>query len=326
MAGVGMRGKAAQAAPGDPMILGALNDAGDQQTVLLADPGSPPQRKFGLAVVSSGSGGVVGLSVSRPGEDPPAGPGPGLVGRSGSSPAVVGTSLNQHGVQGVTNAGGGLAVGVVGFSLKPGVDPAEPGSYVPANFGSQPGVAALSGSGAGLVGQSASGPGAAATSGSGPGIFGSSASQVGVHGVTNGEAAGLNAGVNGVSLKPGVDPTLPESYVPENFGSRPGVRGVSGSGPGVQALSLFGPALDVLGAAPFATAGAGVIAAHQKEAAVANPAVTAQSHVTVTLTDDPGGGAVEWVERQAGVGFVVHLTRKVKGETGFTYLVVEPGA
>jgi hypothetical protein len=56
------------------------------------------------------------------------------------------------------------------------------------------------------------------------------------------------------------------------------------------------------------------------------------SHVTVTLTGDPGqaGSApgfkpvVVWVERQPGTGFVVHMSRPVRVNTPFTYLVVEP--
>jgi hypothetical protein len=57
---------------------------------------------------------------------------------------------------------------------------------------------------------------------------------------------------------------------------------------------------------------------------VSHPAVTTESHVTVTLTANPGGSAqVHWVARQAG-SFTVHLTQAVPSSTNFTYLIVEP--
>ena len=56
-------------------------------------------------------------------------------------------------------------------------------------------------------------------------------------------------------------------------------------------------------------------------------ALTGDSHVTVTLTSDPGGRSVRWVERIAGSGLRIHLSdvpppRRI--ETSLTYLVVEP--
>jgi len=56
---------------------------------------------------------------------------------------------------------------------------------------------------------------------------------------------------------------------------------------------------------------------------VNNPAITANSHITVTLAADPGSAQVLWVKRQAG-SFTLHLTRSVSNATSFTYLIVEP--
>jgi hypothetical protein len=129
-----------------------------------------------------------------------------------------------------------------------------------------------------------------------------------------------------------------------------GVQGLSGSGDGVEGFSSFGigvfgfssiavgvlaegpTALRVLGNADFSTAGSGTIPANQDSVFVGAPFVTALSHVTVTLTGDPGQASsqpgfkpvVVWVERQPGTGFVVHMSRPVRVDTPFTYVVVEP--
>jgi hypothetical protein len=91
-------------------------------------------------------------------------------------------------------------------------------------------------------------------------------------------------------------------------------------------------ALRVDGNSRFSTAGSGTIPANQDSVAVSRPFVTALSHVTVTLTGDPGQAGsvpgfkpvVVWVERQPGTGFVVHMSRPVRVNTPFTFLVVEP--
>jgi hypothetical protein len=110
-----------------------------------------------------------------------------------------------------------------------------------------------------------------------------------------------------------------------------GVSGLttSGAGTGVRAENTAGGlGLDVVGRARFATCGGGAIGAGQWSHPVANPAVTAQGHITVTLTGSPGAllCAVQWVQRQPGTGFVIKLTRPVDTATPFTYLIVEPGA
>lgn len=112
-----------------------------------------------------------------------------------------------------------------------------------------------------------------------------------------------------------------------------GVRAV-GQEVGVEAItfSSTGAALRVRGKASFSTAGKGTILADRDSASVSDTDVTALSHVTVTLTGDPGQASsapgskpvVVWVERQPGTGFIVHLSRAVRFATPFTYLIVEP--
>jgi hypothetical protein len=113
-----------------------------------------------------------------------------------------------------------------------------------------------------------------------------------------------------------------------------GVRGDSQSGFGVSAASPQGIALKVEGKSAFATAGNGVIQAGMSHITVPEVHVTAQSHITVTLTGNPRShsisclwcraAAVDWIERLAGVGFVIHLSRKFANKTPFSYLIVEP--
>lgn len=114
-----------------------------------------------------------------------------------------------------------------------------------------------------------------------------------------------------------------------------GVHGAaSGEGVGVKATAGqdTATALQVEGRAKFSTATSGAIPAGQDSAFVNNSSVTGLSHITVTLTGDPGqaGSApgtkpmVVWVERQPRAGFVVHMSRPVRNATPFTYLIVEP--
>jgi hypothetical protein len=104
-----------------------------------------------------------------------------------------------------------------------------------------------------------------------------------------------------------------------------GVRGDSISGFGVSAASPQGIALNVEGKAAFATAGNGVIPARVLDLAVPETHVTSVSHITVTLTGNPGNHAVvEWIERTAGVGFKMHFSKKLAKRTSFSYLIVEP--
>jgi hypothetical protein len=121
-----------------------------------------------------------------------------------------------------------------------------------------------------------------------------------------------------------------------------GVEGKSGnSGIGVLAENTgTGLGLAVKGRAGFSACGSDTITAGQVSKTVNNPSVTTASHITVTLTENPGstdtnppgqGGArapspvaqVHWIERRAG-SFTIHLTQAVVNATAFTYLVVEP--
>ena len=104
-----------------------------------------------------------------------------------------------------------------------------------------------------------------------------------------------------------------------------GVRGDSISGIGVSAASQQGIALNVEGKAVFATAGNGVIQAGLSNITIRETHVTPVSHITVTLTGNPGNqAAVEWIERTAGVGFKIHFSKKLAHNTSFSYFIVEP--
>jgi len=164
-------------------------------------------------------------------------------------------------------------------------------------------------SGTGVEGRSQSGPGVNGNSEGGPGVAGGGNGWAGVHGLCWGG--------------PGV--------VGETFGAGPGVEGnAPGEMPGVRANSASpdgprdgGLALEVNGKAHFSTGGAAAVPARMSAATVANPAVTAHSHITVTFTADPGRVALAWVERQPGTGFVVHLSGSPRWDVPFTYLILE---
>jgi hypothetical protein len=165
------------------------------------------------------------------------------------------------------------------------------------------GVAGLSGSGSGVFGGSNSGPGITGASQSGAGVRGYS--DTGVGGDFGG--GGPGKGVRGES------------------GTGVGVEGTSEAGVGVEAFSHAGIALKVRGKAAFTTVGSAVISEGEDSAFVPNAAVTAVSHISVTLTSDPGSRTVAWVERNPGSGFTVHLSRGARRQTSLTYLIVEPG-
>ena len=159
----------------------------------------------------------------------------------------------------------------------------------------------------------------------------------GVWGVTNSPG---NAGVFGFNF--GVGPAV-RGYSAVVTGQRPsptgngvGVEGKSGGGKGVHGAASAeggigvlaehtgsGRGLAVRGRAGFSTCGNDTVAAGRKSKTVSNPAVTAKSHITVSLTSDPGSAQLLWVQRQAG-SFTVHLTSAVSNATSFSYLIVEP--
>jgi hypothetical protein len=123
-----------------------------------------------------------------------------------------------------------------------------------------------------------------------------------------------------------------EGYGHEGAGVVGGARGVDAVGVKAEDFHGYGIALQVEGPARFETAAAGTIPAGQESAFVSNRSVTGLSHVTITLTGDPGQASsapgskpvVAWVERQPGTGIVVHMSRAVRFATPFTYLIVEP--
>lgn len=77
----------------------------------------------------------------------------------------------------------------------------------------------------------------------------------------------------------------------------------------------------------FSTAGNDVIPEGAESAFVADTRVTAASHISVTLTSDPGPRGVSWIERSPGCGFTVHLSPappKRRRSAQLTYLISEP--
>jgi len=175
---------------------------------------------------------------------------------------------------------------IMGIAALPGIDPPVGG------LGAGIGVGGWSGSGDGVGGHSGSGSGGTFISESGIGVVGRSASATGVAGVSPGESPAVLA-----ESAIGIGPWEPDG----------------------------GLALDVVGKARFSTAGDGVVPAKAGSTALSNSAVTADSHVTVTFTSDPGAASVAWVERQPGTGFIVHLSSRPRWNVPFTYLIVEPG-
>jgi hypothetical protein len=149
---------------------------------------------------------------------------------------------------------------------------------------------------------------------------------VGVRGqalATSGTATGVVGIAEGASLYSQNPPVICGVHGFANAGI--GVRGDSISGFGIVAASEKGTAIKVDGKASFRTSGKGMIHSGESSVTVADTHVTSESHVTVTLTSDPGHRVVvTWVSRTQGVGFVVHLNGKVSSRTSFTYLIVEP--
>lgn len=172
------------------------------------------------------------------------------------------------------------------------------------------------------------GPAVAGKSGSGWGVVGDtdSNSYAAVEG--HNANAGFNAaGVRGTSAGNGIG-------VDGQTVNGKGVSGTSQNGTGVFAGSLNGIALDasspsgdairVSGKARFSHLAFNTIPAGQHSVFVPHFAVTATAHITVTLTSDPGGAALQWIERIPGSGFRVHLTKAVRSATTFSYFIAYP--
>lgn len=351
------RAKKTHADPDDPLILGQDNDTGSLQTELQGDvdPGVVFRVEAlgaggAITAVNSGEGGAMGAHSVK---------GVGLHATSEESHAIYGLSRDLDGLHGDSEKAAGVyaesqtgegavgtsrghagRAGVLGLSFRPD---APPEAVIPDDLGE----------GTGVLGRSGSGPGVEGHSESGPGVKGGGLNGAGVLGITNFVPAGPGpsaAGIHGVSLLPvGGKPIGDAIGVAGASGGGTGVLGSSvvGAGvlglagadaPGVRALSApcgasglepgapdGGLALDVVGKARFSTAGVGVVPARADAATVSSPAVTSDSHITVTFTGDPGRASVAWVQRQPGSGFIVHLSGKSRWAVPFTYLIVEPG-
>jgi len=164
----------------------------------------------------------------------------------------------------------------------------------------------------------------------GDGVWGltTSASHTGVFGAN----FGLGPAVRGYSAEvppggqPPVHPTSNGIGVEGKTGGGKGVHGAASADAGIGILAEHagsGRGLAVKGRAGFSSCGSSTVAAGQASTSVNNFAVTATSHITVTLNADPGAAQLLWVERQTG-SFTVHLTKRVQNSISFTYLVVEP--
>lgn len=201
-----------------------------------------------------------------------------------------------HGVKAIIGASDSThEFGGVGVE---GVSNTETGGY---GLGAGTGVQGISGTGAGVRGASQSDEPNGFGRGPGTGVLGESGPGIGVVGATS------VAGDEGFGVGDGI-----------------GVQALAGSGTAVQALATTGRAIEAHGRAAFSTAGTGTIPKGARQQAVETTAVTDGSHVSVTLTSDPRGLLIEWVERQVGSGFTIRLNAAAKRDTDFSYLVVEP--
>jgi hypothetical protein len=176
----------------------------------------------------------------------------------------------------------------------------------------------------------------------GPGVRGTSAMASGVEGFASSNGFpgvfGTNSdtGFNAAGVRGTVSPGSNGMGVDGQCVNGTGVSGTSQEGIGVSAGSLngvafqaFAPggqaAIRIFGHARFSTTASGTVPAGSDAVFVPFVRVTAQSHITVVLTSDPGNKAVvQWIERAAGSGFTVHLTAAVKAATTFTYFIVQP--
>jgi len=198
------------------------------------------------------------------------------------------------------------------------------------NQGSAKAIVAIGG----ISGHSEDGAGGEFGTNTGIGAWGQAQSGVGVLGGTWG-----GVGVIGAGGFRQADP-LPDPVGPGVLGftpgeDAPGVRAVSG-GEGADPLvhSVMFPvpdgglALDVVGKARFSTAGEATVPQGENAVFVPNTAVTADSHVSVTLAGNPGSRQLHYVSRSPGAGFTLNLTSAPPPQrpaTPFTYLIVEQG-
>ena len=202
-------------------------------------------------------------------------------------------------------------------------DSSEPGSAGVVGASSSAGFANYAqGSGCGVQGTSGTGTGVFGGSTAGPGVVGRTVSGTGVSGESQTSDGVQGHSVSGFGVKGESDTAI---GVLGSSDAAIGVQGSSDSGTGGYFDCQNGIALEVLGRARFSNAGAATIPSGQDSVFVANPAVTAKSHVAVTFTSDPGSRQLKWVQRTPGSGFTVQAPgpAKTRPATAFTYLVVE---
>lgn len=304
----------ASAAVGDPVILGQTNDSGNQSTEVVGAAENS-------ALIRVANEGINGVGLDAGGE---------AIGvRGGSTYGIAVSGFSFYGVGISASSVHGKALGA-GSTYGPGLWAGGGSGGVQAESydttGAFPAVSARADVSAGIVAVSQI-PLFPWSSAPGTGVFG-----IGPRGGVRGEvwnAAGdvIAEGI-GVLGASGVTPTSTGQGIGvRGEGSAIGVHGKSEEGVGVKAESTSGFALEVIGRARFSTAGAGMINRDADSAATSDYNVSENSIILVTLTSNPGNpnSIVQWVERNPGVGFTVHLTKKVGTATTFTYLILEPG-
>jgi hypothetical protein len=296
----------------DAFALGITNDdAGFQAGAIEAR--SQGQRSTIEAKNFNPAGGGSAMSASS--ELPGGGVGDGIGLAAAGGTAVSAYSPNGIAVRAVSDTGDGVVAETGGVWGVKGLG--GHGGVIGEHLGDGVGVAGTSITGTGVFASSQSGHAVGARTETGVGVSGeASQSGIGVVGST-----ALGTGVSGNSGQGnGVAGTCDD---PQGVGT----SGSSTDGIGIHAVSQNGQALRVEGRAAFTTAGSGTVPQGQNSVFVSNPAVTADSHISVTLVGDPGLRALQWLERSPGSGFTVHLSPAPgnrRPATPFTYLIVEP--
>jgi hypothetical protein len=219
----------------------------------------------------------------------------------------------------------------------------DPAGFHAAAAGAVPGTCSVSQRGPGVIAMSASGVGLIATSGnpySEAQLAGVDAA--GLHSAASGEipaacfAAQMAPGGIGMSMSHiGLIGTTGDVYTEESLLKldAAGIHAAAAKadtafcaaaqeGIAVEAMSEH-IALAAMGAIHTNMAGNGAVPKKSDSFSVACDEVTAKSHITITFNNNPGNLSY-WVERNAGVGFTLHLSKKTDQALPFSFLVVDP--